>query len=257
MKTYNIPLWIKSDTKLRELLVEVSKNKYKEDLLNKYNNNKDKNKIELNNFTENIALYLYLSGNMNLLYNYYDKEPHNEKIKKFIMRDFSIKKNRKAAHENADSLLSKKKYIYAAFFYLLADDIRSSIDMVYEKLNDINLTICILKLIKPKNDIDNNYLQYYNINKIYTELFIKFGKLLRDPYLVIFGYIGQDKYDLALEYILKYNNEYNLNEIKGTIDNVDEFASHLDFLKKTFCFSVFDYRMILFTKKLEKIYLIK
>ena len=253
MKKYNIPLWIKSDTKLKELLVEVSKNKYKEDLLNKYKNNKDK--VELNNFTENIALYLYLSGNMNLLYNYYDKEPHNEKIKKFIMRDFSVKKNRKAAHENADSLLNKKKYIYAAFFYLLADDVRSSIDMVYEKMNDINLTICILKLIKNKEE--KNYLQYYNINKIYTELFIKFGNLLRDPYLVTFGYIGQEKYDLALEYILQYNNEYNLNQTKDTIESTDEYAAHLDLLKKTFRFSVFDYKMILFAQKLEKIYHIK
>ena len=79
MTKYNIPLWINSDIKLRELLVEVGKNKYKQDLVNKLKDNL--NKIELNNFTENVALYFYLSGNNNLLYNYYDKEPHNEKIK--------------------------------------------------------------------------------------------------------------------------------------------------------------------------------
>ena len=69
------------------------------------------------------------------------------------MRDFSIKKNRKAAHENADTLLNKKKYIYAAFFYLLADDMRSALDMTYEKMKDINLTVCLLKLVK-KNEND-------------------------------------------------------------------------------------------------------
>ena len=249
---YNIPLWIKSESKLKELLLEVAKNKYKEDLLNKYKNNTDK--TEMNNYTENIALYLYLSGNNTLLYNYYDKEPHNEKIKKFIMRDFSIKKNRKAAHENADTLLNKKKYIYAAFFYLLADDMRSALDMTYEKMKDINLTVCLLKLVK-KNE--NDFLEYYSLNKIYTELFINFGILFRDPYLVTFGYIGQEKYDLALEYILEYNYEYNLNKIKETINNIDEFVSNLDLLKKTFYFSVFDYKMILFAKKLEKIYNIK
>ena len=251
---YNIPLWIKNDLKLKELLLEVAKNKYKEDLVNIYKNNT--NKTELNNFTENIALYLYLSGNNTILYNYYDKEPHNEKIKKFIMRDFSIKKNQKAAHENADTLLSKKKYSYAAFFYLLANDIRSALDMTYEKMKDINLTVCILKLMKDKGK-DNDYTKYYSLNKIYSELFINFGILFRDPYLVTFGYIGQEKYDLALEYILEYNYEYNLNKIKEIISNIDEFVSHLDLLKKTFYFSVFDYKMILFAKKLEKIYKIK
>ena len=251
---YNIPLWIKNDLKLKELLLEVAKNKYKEDLLNKYKNNT--NKTELNNFTENIALYLYLSGNNTILYNYYDKEPHNEKIKKFIMRDFSIKKNQKAAHENADTLLSKKKYSYAAFFYLLANDIRSALDMAYEKMKDINLTVCILKLMKDKGK-DNDYTKYYSLNKILTELFINFGILFRDPYLVTFGYIGQEKYDLALEYILQYNSEYNLNEKKDMFKDYDEFNSYLNLLKRSFSFSVFDYKIILFAKNLERIYQIK
>jgi len=254
MTKYNIPLWINSDIKLRELLVEVGKNKYKQDLVNKHKNNL--NKIELNNFTENVALYFYLSGNNNLLYNYYDKEAHNEKIKKFIMKDFSIKKNRKAAHQNADALFNKKKFIYAAFFYLLADDVRSALDMVYEKMNDINLTVCILKLVKNKYG-ENNFSKYYSINKMYDELFINFGILFRDPYLVTFGYIGQEKYDLALEYILHYNSEYNLNEMKDMFKDYDEFNSYLNLLKKTFSFSVFDYKIILFAKNLEKIYQIK
>ena len=254
MTKYNIPLWISSDIKLRELLVEVGKNKYKQDLINKHKNNL--NKIELNNFTENVALYFYLSGNNNLLYNYYDKEPHNEKIKKFIMKDFSIKKNRKAAHQNADALFNKRKFIYAAFFYLLADDVRSALDMVYEKMNDINLTVCILKLVKNKYG-ENNFLKYYSINKIYDELFINFGILFRDPYLVTFGYIGQEKYDLALEYILQYNSEYNLNEKKDMFKDYDEFNSYLNLLKRTFSFSVFDYKIFLFAKNLEKFYQIK
>ena len=254
MTKYNIPLWINSDIKLRELLVEVGKNKYKQDLVNKHKNNL--NKIELNNFTENVALFFYLSGNNNLLYNYYDKEPHNEKIKKFIMKDFSIKKNRKAAHQNADALFNKRKFIYAAFFYLLADDVRSALDMVYEKMNDINLTVCILKLVRSKYG-DNNYLKYYSINKIYDELFINFGILFRDPYLVAFGYIGQEKYDMALEYILQYNSEYNLNEMKDMFKDYDEFNSYLNLLKRSFSFSVFDYKIILFAKNLERIYQIK
>ena len=145
MTMFNVPLWIKSDAKLKELLVEVAKNHYKQQFTDeaKNLNNNDSNKIKLRNYTENIALYLYLAGQQKMIIDYFDKEPHNEKIKKFTMRDFSIKKNRNAAHENADTLMNKKKYIYAAYFYLLSDDIRSAFDMVYEKLRDINLTVCM------------------------------------------------------------------------------------------------------------------
>ena len=58
------------------------------------------------------------------------------------MRDFSIQKNRKIAKENADTLMNKKKYIYAAYFYLLADDIRSALDMTLEKMKDIKMLEC-------------------------------------------------------------------------------------------------------------------
>ena len=171
MTMFNVPLWIKSDAKLKELLVEVAKNNYKQQFIDETKNinmnNADANKIKLRNYTENIALYLYLAGQQKMIIDYYNKEPHNEKIKKFIMRDFSIKKNRNAAHENADTLMNKKKYIYAAYFYLLSDDIRSAIDMVYEKMRDINLTVCMLRLVDSKYGNDS-WKKYYSLEKIYS-----------------------------------------------------------------------------------------
>ena len=102
---FNIPLWIKSDAKLKELLVEVAKNHYKQQFVDETKNiNNNSNKIKLRNYTENIALYLYLVGQQKMIIDYFNKEPHNEKIMKFVMRDFKIKKNRNAAHENADAL---------------------------------------------------------------------------------------------------------------------------------------------------------
>ena len=84
------------------------------------------------------------------------------------MRDFSNKKNRKIAKENADTLMNKKKYIYAAYFYLLADDIRSALDMTLEKMKDINLTICILRLVNSKYGNEgpkNDDFEYYKWSK--------------------------------------------------------------------------------------------
>ena len=258
MTMFNIPLWIKSDAKLKELLVEVAKNSYKQQFIDETRNKNtiDSNKIKLRNYTENIALYLYLAGQQKMIIDYYNKEPHNEKIMKFVMRDFKIKKNRNAAHENADTLMNKKKYIYAAYFYLLSDDIRSALDMVYEKMKDINLTVCMLRLVDSKYGNDS-WKKYYSLEKIYKDLFINFGTVFRDPYLVMFGYLGQGKYDLALEYILNYDNEYSFDDNKEMFQDIDDYLSNLKILRKSFALNVFDYRMILFAKSLEKVYQIK
>ena len=257
MTMFNVPLWIKSDAKLKELLVEVAKNNYKQQFIDETKNtNNNSNKIKLRNYTENIALYLYLAGQQKMIIDYYNKEPHNEKIMKFIMRDFKIKKNRNAAHENADTLMNKKKYIYAAYFYLLSDDIRSALDMVYEKMRDINLTVCMLRLVDSKYGNDS-WKKYYSLEKIYKDLFINFGTVFRDPYLVMFGYLGQGKYDLALEYILNYDNEYSFENNKEVFQDIDDYVSNLNILRKSFALNVFDYRMILLAKSLEKVYQIK
>ena len=257
MTMFNIPLWIKSDAKLKELLVEVAKNNYKQQFIDETKNiNNNSNKIKLRNYTENIALYLYLAGQQKMIIDYFNKEPHNEKIMKFVMRDFKIKKNRNAAHENADTLMNKKKYIYAAYFYLLSDDIRSALDMVYEKMRDINLTVCMLRLVDSKYGNDT-WKKYYSLEKIYKDLFINFGTVFRDPYLVMFGYLGQGKYDLALEYILNYDNEYSFDDNKEMFQDIDDYLSNLNILRKSFALNVFDYRMILFAKSLEKVYQIK
>ena len=258
MTMFNVPLWIKSDAKLKELLVEVAKNNYKQQFIDETKNINigDQNKIKLRNYTENIALYLYLAGQQKMIVDYYNKEPHNEKIQKFVMRDFSIKKNRNAAHENADTLMNKKKYIYAAYFYLLSDDIRSAIDMVYEKMRDINLTVCMLRLVDSKYG-NETWKKYYSLEKIYKDLFINFGTVFRDPYLVTFGYLGQGKYDLALEYLLKYDNEYSFDNNKEIFQDIDDYLSNLNILRRSFALNVFDYRMILFAKSLENVYQIK
>ena len=172
------------------------------------------------------------------------------------MRDFSNKKNRKIAKENADTLMNKKKYIYAAYFYLLADDIRSALDMTLEKMKDINLTICLLRLVNSKYGNDY-WKKFYSLDKLYQDFFINFGNVIRDPYLVTYGYLGQEKIDLSLEYILNYDNEYFFNNIKKISDNIDDYKSHLDIIQSIFGLNVFDYKILLFAKSLEKVYLIK
>ena len=248
---FNIPMWIKSDVKLKELLEQAAKSEYTRQELEQLKSNQDK--TQQRNFTENIALYLYLADKQNLIIEYFGKEVHNEKIKKFIMRDFSVKKNRKIAKENADALMNKKKYFFAAYFYLLADDIRSAIDMTLEKLKDINLTVCVLRLITSKYG-DESWKKYYSLDKIYQDYFINFGIIFRDPYLVLFGYLNQNKIDKALEFILNYNNEYSFEENNEIIKNIDDYKDNLELILTVLGMNVFDYKMIFFAKILEKLY---
>ena len=254
MTLFNVPMWIKSDIKLKELLENVARNEYKR--IVKEDAQKNENKTQEKNHTEHIALYLYLADKENLILDFYDREPQNEKIKKFVMRDFSIKKNRKIAKENADTLMNKKKYIYAAYFYLLADDIRSALDMTLEKMKDINLTICLLRLVNSKYGNDY-WKKFYSLDKLYQDYFINFGTIIRDPYLVTYGFLGQNKIDSALEYILNYDNEYFFQNSKEIFDNIEDYKSNLDLIQKIFGLNVFDYKIFLFAKSLEKLYLIK
>ena len=255
MTIFNIPIWIKSNIKLKELLENVARNEYKR-IIREESKKNNLNTTQEKNFTEHIALYLYLADKQNLIIDYFDREPQNEKIKKFIMRDFSIKKNRKIAKENADKLMNKKKYIYAAYFYLLADDIRSALDMTLEKMKDINLTTCILRLVNSKYGNDS-WKKFYSLDKLYQDYFINFGTVIRDPYLVTYGYLGQGKIDLALEYILNYDNEYFFHNLQEIFDNIDDYKLNLDIIQRIFGYNVFDYKIILYAKCLEKVYLTK
>lgn len=119
LRTFSIPLWIKNEYKLKELLENVGRNEFKA--------LKADETIYTKNYVENVALWFYLSGKNNIVLDLLDKEPHNANVRKFLLRDFSVAKNRKLASENGDDLRDKKKYLFACYFYLLADDM----DVIY------------------------------------------------------------------------------------------------------------------------------
>ena len=111
-------------------------------------------------------------------------------------------------------------------------------------MKDINLTICVLRLVTSKYGNDS-YKKFYSLDKLFQDYFINFGIVIRDPYLVTFGYLGQGKIDLALEYILNYDNEYFFHNIKEIFDNIDDYKSNLDIIQRIFGLNVFDYKIIL------------
>jgi hypothetical protein len=260
MKMFSIPLWIKNDYKLKELMEIVGRNEYKlqkeQEISTGTNINQPSQETSiLKNYAENVALYFFLANKPNTILELFDKELHNEAVKKFIMRDFSVEKNRKLAKKHAGDLIDKKKYLFAAYFFLLADDIHSALDMTLVYLKDFNLTIAIIKLYQSPYG-NEAWKKFYSIDKLYQEYFINYGIAIRDPWLVTYGYIGQGKIDLALEYILEYDQKYQFEQDKKLMESLESGGDdYLDIIRKIYAINVFDYKLLLFAKNLEKIYL--
>ena len=251
MRMFSVPLWIKSDLKLKDLIETMAKNEIKE--ITRLSLQGISAEQSTKNIAENVALYFLLIGKKNVCIDLFNKEPWNDNVKKFIMRDFSIAKNRKIARENADDLFKKKKFIYAAFFYLLADDVRGAVDMALLKLKDINLTVTILRLYtSPYAQVDK---YTYTMEMLLQEYFINFGITIRDPWLVLFGYVSLKKLDIALEYILNYDCKYFFQENKDIMENIEYFGNNIEIIKNIFGINTFDYKLLIFAKNLEKIYL--
>ena len=144
IKKFCIPLWVKEEPKLREIVEIVAKNEYRHEI--KKQNDSFGNKM----FSEQVSLYYLLANKMNILLDIMDKEkqiPAVANIIKFLKRDFSIEKNRKAARDNAMDLMIKKRYIFSAFFYLVADEVDGAIEVACRYLKDFNLAVLILRLV--------------------------------------------------------------------------------------------------------------
>lgn len=64
----------------------------------------------------------------------------------FLKRDFSAEENRTAARKNAYALMGKRRFEYAAAFFLLADDPASAIRILAGQCQDLPLAIAVARV---------------------------------------------------------------------------------------------------------------
>ena len=64
----------------------------------------------------------------------------------FLKRDFGVEENRTAARKNAYALLGKRRFEYAAAFFLLADDAASAIRILAGQCEDLLLAIAVARV---------------------------------------------------------------------------------------------------------------
>lgn len=64
----------------------------------------------------------------------------------FLKRDFGLKENQTAAKKNAYALMGKKRFDYAAAFFLLAEDPASATSLLASQCEDVMLAIAVARL---------------------------------------------------------------------------------------------------------------
>lgn len=77
--------------------------------------------------------------------------PEQQKMMKFLGNDFKQSRWRTAALKNAFVLSSKHRYIEAASFFLLADSLKDSVNVICRQLKDIDLGIAVCRVYEGDN----------------------------------------------------------------------------------------------------------
>ncbi|KAK5649288.1 hypothetical protein RI129_000317 [Pyrocoelia pectoralis] len=91
------------------------------------------------------ALYYIAMNKKSLLWGLY-RSKSDKKMTEFFANDFTIDRWRKAALKNAYALLGKQRFDHAAAFFLLAGNLNDAIEVVLNKLHDLQLAIVIVRL---------------------------------------------------------------------------------------------------------------
>lgn len=79
--------------------------------------------------------------------------PEREKVLKFLGNDFSQRRWKSAAEKNAFVLLSKHRYLDAAYFFLLANKVRDCCHTLCSKLDEIDLALAIAKVNEDRSAV--------------------------------------------------------------------------------------------------------
>nr|XP_057944356.1 dmX-like protein 2 isoform X4 [Doryrhamphus excisus] len=74
------------------------------------------------------------------------RSQHDEKMTQFFKNNFSEDRWRKAALKNAFSLLGKQRFEQSAAFFLLAGSLKDAIEVLMEKMEDLQLAMIVARL---------------------------------------------------------------------------------------------------------------
>ncbi|KAM9408900.1 dmX-like protein 2 isoform 2-T2 [Pholidichthys leucotaenia] len=82
------------------------------------------------------------------------RSQHDEKMTQFFKNNFTEDRWRKAALKNAFSLLGKQRFEQSAAFFLLAGSLKDAIEVLMEKMEDLQLAMIVARLYEA--DFENS-----------------------------------------------------------------------------------------------------
>ncbi|XP_075904726.1 dmX-like protein 2 isoform X2 [Nelusetta ayraudi] len=134
------------------------------------------------------------------------RSQHDEKMTQFFKNNFSEDRWRKAALKNAFSLLGKQRFEQSAAFFLLAGSLKDAIEVLLEKMEDLQLAMIVARLYEA--DFENSstcqgllYEKVLGCNRDGSGYHC--SRLHPDPFLRSIAYWIMKDYTLALDTLLE------------------------------------------------------
>ncbi|TKS69607.1 DmX-like protein 2 [Collichthys lucidus] len=134
------------------------------------------------------------------------RSQHDEKMTQFFKNNFSEDRWRKAALKNAFSLLGKQRFEQSAAFFLLAGSLKDAIEVLLEKMEDLQLAMIVARLYEA--DFENSstcqgllYEKVLGCNRDGSGYHC--SRLHPDPFLRSIAYWIMKDYTQALDTLLE------------------------------------------------------
>ncbi|KAM4744267.1 dmX-like protein 2 isoform 2-T2 [Anableps anableps] len=136
------------------------------------------------------------------------RSQHDEKMTQFFKNNFTEDRWRKAALKNAFSLLGKQRFEQSAAFFLLAGSLKDAIEVLMEKMEDLQLAMIVARLYEA--DFENSstcqgllYEKVLGCNRDGSGYHC--SRLHPDPFLRSIAYWIMKDYTRALDTLLERN----------------------------------------------------
>ncbi|XP_069766655.1 dmX-like protein 2 [Narcine bancroftii] len=188
LKAMGVGWWIRNINTLRKCIEKVAKAAF-----------------QRNNDALDAALFYLALKKKAVLWGLF-RSQQDKKMTEFFKHNFSEDRWRKAALKNAFALLGKQRFEQAAAFFLLAGSLKDAIEVILEKMDDIQLAMIIARLYESDYETSSTcksilYEKVLGYKPGGSEFSL--SKLHPDPFLRSIAYWTLKNYSNALDTLLE------------------------------------------------------
>ncbi|KAJ3560471.1 hypothetical protein NP233_g10818 [Leucocoprinus birnbaumii] len=139
-RALGIPVWLNSVESLKTQMETIARNEYMA------GDNRD---------PVACSLFYFALGKHKLVHGLWRQAAwHNEQglMLKFLANDFSQARWKTAAMKNAYALLGKRRFEYAAAFFLLGGSLKDAVNVCIRQLGDFQLALALARVVEPNSE---------------------------------------------------------------------------------------------------------